>query len=71
MKVTINEYNGCFEISLEPENMEEQSKLIRLGMNRTKVLKSLSTNVWQDLKTNTHIVVGKSKMSSSTIRSRK
>ena len=48
MKVTLHEYNGCFSIELKPEDQEDAVKLVRLAINKTKKLRSVSVNAHRD-----------------------
>jgi hypothetical protein len=45
MKVEVNEYEGCFAIDLEPENLEDAVFLIRMGMNATKEIRTIACYV--------------------------
>ncbi len=47
MKAEINEYDGCYAIDLTAETVEDAAKLVRLGMNTTKELRSLESYVSQ------------------------
>jgi hypothetical protein len=40
MKATISEFEGCFEINLEAEDIKDAAALVRFGLNSTKELRS-------------------------------
>jgi hypothetical protein len=70
MKVTLTEHEGCFDIELVPETMQEVSQCVRFGMNRTAV-RSVNTHVFRDAEVRTNIVFGKSKRADSNVPKRK
>ncbi len=66
MKANISEYEGCYGISLEAENMEEAAMITRLGINSLKELRSCNAYASKGGFT-ASIVIGKSKKASSLI----
>lgn len=70
MKADLIEHEGCFEISLTPENMEEQASIVRMGMNAKKEVRSFSASVYKDLHVSGYVVLGKRKDANSYIRHR-
>jgi len=61
MKVQFAEYNGCFNINLEPENKEETIQLVRLGINKTKELRGIYVDAYNNKTLEASIVIGKKK----------
>lgn len=61
MIVKFNEYNGCFNINLIPKNKEETIQLVRLGINKTKELKRIYVDAYNDKTLEAFIVIGKKK----------
>jgi hypothetical protein len=67
MKSLIKEWDGCFEIILKPETMEEQAQIIRMGMNATKEIRSFSSDINRNLTVGGYIVLGKKKRTRSSV----
>ena len=67
MKVNVNEHGGCFSINLEPETIAEAALLIRLGINGTKEVRSLSAYASGDNTISACVVIGKHKKPSSQV----
>jgi len=67
MKAEIEELEVCFSIKLEPEDMDDQIKLVRLGFNHTKEIRSVYVGAYKDLSMGGAIVLGKRKDSTSII----
>lgn len=67
MKAKLDEYEGCFSVTLEPETMEEMARLVRFGMNRTSDLRSASVQAYSDGTVYGRITIGKSKRSNSLV----
>lgn len=70
MKITLIEFEGCFGIDLEAENMEEASKLVRFGMNRTKVT-TCGSDVYEGGKFTASLVFGKNRRGFCSVPKRK
>lgn len=45
MKITLNEYEGCFCFDLEAETLNDAALLVRFGRNATKEVRSAATSV--------------------------
>ncbi len=71
MKVTLNEYEGCFGIDLSAETMLEASQLVRLGMNTTKELKFNKCYVNKDGTFSSSTIIAKHRRAGSEIPKRK
>lgn len=70
MKVTFEEFEGCFSIDLGAENMEEAAKLVRFGMNRRNEVHSCHANITKGGGFSAEIVFGKSRRANSTVPKR-
>lgn len=70
MKVVFNEYGGCFEIFLEPENLEDAKKLIRIGLNSNRKPARIYSSCYEKSGINCSIVIGKIKNDISSIKPR-
>ena len=67
MKAELNEYNGCFEIALTPETIEDAAKIIRMAINGTKEVRSVNAYAYSSNAISGAVVIGKRKQSTSTI----
>ena len=67
MKVELIEHEGCFEIGLKPESMEDVVLLIRFGINATKEVRSIGAYAHQDKTASAWLVVGKRSKASSEV----
>jgi hypothetical protein len=45
MKVSVAEYEGCFGFTFTAESMEDAINITRIGVNGTKVLKYIASDV--------------------------
>ena len=61
MKAELNEYDGCFEIALEAENMKDAATLVRFGLNSTKEIRSKLSSAHKDGTFTGYLVLGKKK----------
>ena len=68
MKVEMDEYDGCFRISFTAETVEDAAKLSRMAVNRTTELRSCSADAYKDGTFYGHIIIGKRRDSTSTIK---
>ena len=71
MKIQFTEHEGCFEISLTAETMQEAAGLVRFGMNRTNEIRSAGADVYKDGTFGSNVVFGKSKKANSNVPRRK
>lgn len=69
MRVELHEYDGCFEISLVAETVEEAAQLVRMGMNTTKELRYQRTYAYQS-GISADVVLGKSKRADASVPKR-
>lgn len=67
MTVNISEYDAGFSINFIAESLDEAAKLVRLGMNSTKELRSLSTYATQTGNISSAVFIGKAVRSSSEV----
>jgi hypothetical protein len=67
MKITIEEYDGCFSINLQPETLKDAAKIIRLQKNHVKEVSSISSVCRKDLAIYCSVVIGKRKVPMSEI----
>jgi len=67
MKAKIEEFGACFSIYFEPETMEDQVALVRLGFNHTKELRGVYVDAYEYGKINSSVVIGKRKDNSCRI----
>ena len=72
MKAVVQEYAGCFEIVLDAESIQEAAHLVRMGINATSDLRSLTTTVLSDAHADatgfqTSLVVGKRQRAVDTV----
>ena len=68
MKVELNEYDGCFDIALTAETVADAAKMARMSMNRTTELRSCGADAYADGTFYGHVVIGKRKNNTSTIK---
>jgi len=68
MKVELNEYDGCFKIALTAETVADAATLARMSANRTTELRSCGANAYKDGTFCGHVVIGKRKNNTSTIK---
>lgn len=66
MKVTFQEFDECFSIDLHAEDLEECALLVRLGLNATKDLRSVTSYAYKDI--SSAIVIGKRKNHTSMVK---
>jgi len=71
VKAKLNEYKHCFEISLEAETARDIAQLVRMGMNSTKELKSVATDVYSDATVVSYLIVGKRQRSDGRVPKRR
>lgn len=67
MKAKIAEYEGCFQIELDAETLEDAALIVRLGRNRTKELRSLNATASPSGGFVVSLVIGKRKDASSLV----
>lgn len=67
MKAVLNEHGACFEIALEPETMDEAATIVRMGMNGTKDMHSVSASVYADKTVRGYLLFGQRKNSVSDV----
>jgi hypothetical protein len=67
MKVAIIEFDGCFAVELEAENMDDAAMLMRFGANTTKELRSVNVYAQKGGVFEGSVVFGKRKNASSRI----
>ena len=67
MKVKVEEFESCFGIDLEPENLEDATFLIRMGINATKEVRSVNACAEKNSGITGYVVLGKRKIPSSQI----
>lgn len=67
MKAVLLEHSGCFEVSFEAETLQEAALLTRAGLNHTRELRWMGSNVYEDGKFTLSIVVGKHRRADSSI----
>ena len=67
MKITFEEYEGCFSIDLEAETKEDVIKLGRFGIGKLKELRSANVHFGSEPSCTACIVIGKSKSNASTL----
>jgi len=68
MKVNFIEYSDDFGIIFEAETVEDASKLVRYGINKTKEIKYSEVFADRDEKVSMQIVIRKKKQSRCIIR---
>ena len=68
MKVTVQEHSACFGIELTPETIAEAALLIRLGINATKDVRSVSATAHADGSIYGSVVIGKRKQSRCAVK---
>lgn len=71
MKILTTEYEGCFSIELEAENMEDASFITRFGTNSTKELRSVSAYASKSGGFSCSVVIAKHRKADSQIIRRK
>ena len=71
MKVNAVEFEGCYSLELIAETIEDAAFLVRMGMDSTRELRSVGTNVYKDNTVRGHVVVGKRKQFDSVVPKRK
>lgn len=60
MKITLNEWDGCFCLDFEAENLADAAMLVRLGRNGTKEVRAGNVSV-QEKGVTGYITIGKRK----------
>ena len=70
MKAIVREFDGCFSVDIDAENMEEAAVLIRMAMNSVLKFRTLETWVPQGAQISMAIVTPKKKNSTNAVRSR-
>lgn len=70
MKTKLTEFDGCFEIQIEAENMDEAAALVRFGMNRTQI-RTCDASVFKGGDFKASVVFGKRKRGYCTVPKRK
>ena len=71
MKITMQEYDGCFSFDMTAETLADAALLTRFGMNRTDEIKYGSTLANQNGTFEAGLAIGKSARADSTIPKRK
>jgi hypothetical protein len=71
MKFELSEHDGCFAINMTAETIQDAATLVRLGMNTTRELRSLSASVNQAGVFEAFAVFAKHKRASQYIPRRK
>jgi len=61
MLIKVEEYEGCFGLDLTPETQEDIIVLVRLGINKTKELRGVFVDAYNDKTLSASIVIGKKK----------
>ena len=70
MKVTVTENEGCFSIEAHAEDMVEAALLTRFGMNATREIRYLATDVSATGTFSTALVLAKAKNANSDVPNR-
>ena len=70
MKAIVREFDECFSVDIDAENMEEASVLVRMAMNSVREFRTLQTWVPRGGKISMAIVTPKKKNSTNAVRSR-
>lgn len=69
MIAEIHEYNGMMQLVLKPENMKEQTQLVRFGMNTKEA--DIVTDVYTNLTMSTIVTAKKYHRANSGIKKNK
>lgn len=67
MKISFNEYGGCFEVAMTAETVQEAALLARFGINGTKEVRSIGAHAFLDGTFTAHVVIGKRRNHQSAI----
>lgn len=70
MVVEFNEHDGCFEMFLKPENLDDAKKLVRIGLNSKSKPARIYSSCYEKGGINCSIVVPKIKNDISSIKPR-
>jgi hypothetical protein len=68
MKITCNEFDGCFGFFLDAENMKDAAFLVRFGTNYTIDIRNAGSSAVQDGSFKGWITLGKRKNPASSIQ---
>lgn len=68
MKITLQEYDGCFSFDMEAETLKDAALLVRMGINATKEIRFLSAIAPSDGDFRGIVVIGKRKRPTAEVR---
>lgn len=68
MQIQLIENGGCFSVEFKAETMQDAALLVRLAKNGTREVRCLDTYAHADGAFTGHIVIGKDRRESSSVR---
>lgn len=71
MKITLQEFGGCFSVRCVAETLPDANVLVRMGMNATKDVRSVTAYANDDGTFSASIVLGKHRKANSYIPRRR
>jgi hypothetical protein len=67
VKVSVTEHEGCFEVELNPESIEDATLLVRMGLNVTKEVRTSMAYAPKNSTVSYTCVLGKRKQQRWTV----